>query len=341
MTNSELKIGPTLIEDTFAEAFSMRYTRLIVTAINDRWLKAAIAEFTGYGSSVIGCDAEVGVERWLSVDQTDDGRPGVSVMLFGFSTDALQKAVVNRVGQCLMTCPTTAVFDGFRSRRSAEFEKANASDSESPADGGWANEALENEAIADEVIALGKQLRFFGDGFQKSKLIDGRRFWRVPVMDGEFIVEDQIGVGKGVAGGNLLILGVDQTTTLVAAERAVDAIKRIPSVITPFPGGVVRSGSKVGSRYPKLRASTSHSYCPTLVGRVDTKLPPTAKSVYEIVIDGSSFETVAAATKAGVQAATGDGIIAVSAGNYGGKLGKHHFHLHALLGDEQPTGNHS
>ncbi len=316
-----LKIGNTLVEDTFAEAFGMRYTRLVVTAANQRWLEAGLNELCGYGSSVIGCDAEIAVEQFVPEDQTDDGRPGASVLAFGFSSDALGKAIVNRIGQCVMTCPTTAVFDGLGPNR-YRTDHPDAEDASDPLR-----------------LPLGNQLRYFGDGFQKSKLLGERRFWRVPVMDGEFICEDTIGAAKGVAGGNFLILAADQSAGLAAAERALDQINSLPNVILPFPGGVVRSGSKVGSRYDFIRASTSHTFCPTLRGRVDSKLTPQVNCVYELVIDGIDFDSVAEATIAGVRAAAGDGVIAISAGNYGGKLGKHHFHLHELLSKtvENPT----
>ncbi|MGB1929861.1 MAG: formylmethanofuran--tetrahydromethanopterin N-formyltransferase [Mariniblastus sp.] len=303
-----MKIGSTVIEDTFAEAFGMRYCRIVVTGRNRRWIEAAVHSFCGYGSSVIGCDAEVGVEQWLEPSDTPDGRPGVKILIFGFSSKAVQDAVVNRTGQCLMTCPTTAVYAG--------TENANGEEGESV-----------------ERVPLGKHLRFFGDGFQKSKLIADRRFWRIPVMDGEFLVEDLVTVRKGVAGGNLLILGQDQGTALDAAERAVTAIAELAEVITPFPGGVVRSGSKVGSRYPSLRASTSDSYCPTLRGRVESNLPENVNCVYEIVVDGTSSKAVAQATRTGIEAAVGEGVVSISAGNYGGKLGKHHFYLHDIMGE--------
>lgn len=286
----------------------MRYTRLIVTAVNERWLGTALSEFCGYGTSVIGCDAEVGVERILSVEDSPDFRPAASVLVFGFSTEALSKAAVNRVGQCLMTCPTTAVFSGM------PIERENLESKKQP-----------------EKISLGTHLRYFGDGYQKSKLLGDRRFWRIPVMDGEFIVEDEVGVGTGVAGGNLLIEAAKSSAGLSAAERAVEAIREQPAVITPFPGGVVRSGSKVGSRYKALRASTSHAYCPTLRGRVDSELKDGVNCVYEIVIDGTSFADVERAMWNSMNAAAGDGVIAISAGNYGGKLGKHHFHLHEIV----------
>ncbi|HEV7224165.1 MAG TPA: formylmethanofuran--tetrahydromethanopterin N-formyltransferase, partial [Pirellulales bacterium] len=275
------------------------YVRLVVTAHDEHWLDAAAREFTGYASSVIACDAEAGIERALGVEETPDGRPGLAFLVFGFSTDALMKAVPNRVGQCLMTCPTTAVFDGL--------------------------------AEGEERIALGKQIRFFGDGFQKSKLLDGRRYWRVPVMDGEFLVQESVGVGKGVAGGNLIMQSATLDAGLSAARRAVEAIQPLAGVITPFPGGIARSGSKVGSRYKKLPASTADAYCPTLRGRVATQLCPAANYALEVVVDGVDEAAVGGAMAAALRAAAGPGVVAIGAGNYGGKLGKFHFRLHELL----------
>ncbi len=298
-------LGSTFIDDTFAEAFGMSYTRLVVTAHDEHWLEAAIREATGYSSSVIACDAEAGVERRLSPGETPDGRPGVAILMFGFSQDALAKAVPKRTGQCLMTCPSTAVFDGL--------------------------------AASEKRIALGKHIRFFGDGYQKSKLIDGKRFWRVPVMDGEFLVQEDLGVGKGVGGGNVIIQTVTKEAGLAAARRAVEALANMDGIITPFPGGVARSGSKVGSRYKALPASTSDPFCPTLRGRVESKLHPEANCAYEVVIDGTSEAAVGAAMAAAVQAAVGEDVVAISAGNYGGKLGKFHFHLRKLLSSSQES----
>jgi formylmethanofuran--tetrahydromethanopterin N-formyltransferase len=294
-----MQLGETLIEDTFAEAFRMRYVRLIVTAYDDHWLDAAAREFTGYASSVIACDAEAGIERRVPATETPDGRPGLSFLVFGFSTEALAKAVPNRTGQCLITCPTTAVYNGL----------------------------LE----AEEKIPLGKHIRFFGDGFQKSKKLAGRRFWRVPVMDGEFLVEDILGVAKGVAGGNLIMQGATLEAAVGAARRAVEAVADMPGVITPFPGGIARSGSKVGSRYKKLPASTADAYCPTLRVRTETKLHPDSNFAYEIVIDGVDEAAVGGAMTAAMRAAAGPGVVNIGAGNYGGKLGKFHFRLHELL----------
>jgi formylmethanofuran--tetrahydromethanopterin N-formyltransferase len=150
-------------------------------------------------------------------------------------------------------------------------------------------------------------------------------------MDGEFVVVESLGVAKGVAGGNVLLMGRDMPATLEAAKRAVTAVGAIPGAITPFPGGVVRSGSKVGSRYKALKASTSDAYCPTLRGRVASKIHPDAHCVYEIVMDGESEAAVGQSITAAMHAAAGDGVLAISAGNYGGRLGKFHFHLRQLV----------
>jgi formylmethanofuran--tetrahydromethanopterin N-formyltransferase len=301
-----LTINNVPLDDTFAEAFPMTACRLLVTAATAGWARTAGVTATGYAASVIGCDAEAGIERELSPDHTPDGRPGVSLLLFGFSRDALQKAVINRVGQCVLTCPTTACYNGL------PVDKARA-------------------------LRIGGNLRFFGDTFQFSKLLDGRRYWRVPVMDGEFVCEDLFGTVKGVAGGNFLILGTTQWAALEAAEGAMAAIREVPGVIAPFPGGVVRSGSKVGSRYKKLKASTNDAYCPTIRPLVKSDLGPEVSAVYEIVIDGVDLASVEEATRAGVRAACRPGVVRITAGNYGGKLGPFHLHLHKLLGGPPPS----
>ncbi len=294
-----MQIGNTQIIDTFAEAFRMRYVRLLITAHDDYWLNAALQEFTGYGASVIACDAEVGVERMIPAGETPDGRVGSAVLIFGFSTDALASAVPNRVGQCVMTCPTTAVFNGLPD--------------------------------CETTVPLGKHLRFFGDGFQKSKKYAEQRYWRIPVMDGEFLIEETAGVTKGIAGGNIILQAEAQAPALAAVRRVTEAIAPMPNIMAPFPAGVVRSGSKVGSKYKQLVASTNHSLCPTLRGRVTSELVDGVNCVYEIVIDGTSEEAIAEALAMAIQEAVGDGVLAIGAGNYGGKLGKFHFHLHELL----------
>jgi formylmethanofuran--tetrahydromethanopterin N-formyltransferase len=302
-----MRIAGTLIEDTYAEAFTMRAARLVITADSERWATIAARTMTGFATSVIGCDCEAGVEGPLP-ERTLDGRPGVRVLVFARSADVLQDQLMRRVGQCVMTAATTACFDDLPS---------------------------------DETVRVGSLLRFFGDGQQISKVQDGalaaaapgraRRFWRIPVMDGEFVVEDRFGVRKSVAGGNFLILGRTPEAALTAAERAVEAIRRVSGVILPFPGGIVRSGSKVGSKYRKLIASTNSPYCPTLRRTVKTALPHDVACVLEIVIDGLTLDDVRRAMSAGIPAACGDGIARISAGNYGGKLGKHLVHLRPLL----------
>jgi len=278
----------------------MRCARVLITAADAYWVETAAREVSGYGTSVLGCDAEAGIEQVLGEGDTPDSRPGASVLLFGFSTEALGKAVPNRVGQCLLTCATTAVFDGFPG--------------------------------AEERIALGKHVRFFGDGFQKSKVIGGRRYWRIPVMEGEFLIEDTAGVMKGVAGGNIIIQGATPGDALAAALRGVEAVRALPGVITPFPGGIARSGSKVGSRYKALRASTNEAFCPTLRGRLEkSDLHPEATCAYEIVLDGIDEKAIASGMREAIRAAAGPRVPLITAGNYGGKLGKFLFHLHEVL----------
>lgn len=296
-----LTIHDVPLDDTFAEAFPMTACRVLVTAATVNWAHTAASKATGYAASVIGCDAEAGIERELSPEETPDGRPGFSLLLFGFSREALQQAVVNRVGQCILTCPTTACYNGLPVQK-------------------------------ERAIRIGGNLRFFGDTFQISKVLEGKRYWRLPVMDGEFLCEDLFGTVKGVAGGNFLILGETQSSALEAAEAAVQAIGKVRGVIAPFPGGVVRSGSKVGSRYKKLKASTNEAYCPTLRALVKSALPDNVGAVYEIVLDGLDLASVEEAMRVGVRAACRPGVVRISAGNYGGKLGPFHLHLHRLLG---------
>ncbi len=277
----------------------MTAVRLIVTAVSERWVLAAANAATGFASSVIGCDVEAGIERVVPASETPDGRPGMSLLMFAFSRDALQKAVVNRVGQCVLTCPTTACYNGL--------------------------------PITDKNIRVGGNLRFFGDGWQSSKRLEGRRYWRMPVMDGEFLCEDVFGTIKGVAGGNFLMLAETQEAGLLAAEAATAAIAKILGVILPFPGGVVRSGSKVGSQYKGLKASTNDAYCPTLRGLVKSVLPEGVNAVYELVFDGVDLQSVQEATRVGVLAACIPGVRKITAGTYGGKLGPHHIRLREVL----------
>ncbi len=297
-----MRINGVSIDETFAEAFGMKATRVLVTAVNHRWARHAAEAMTGFATSVIGCGVEAGIEAELPAQETPDGRPGVSVLLFGMSAKALGKQLENRVGQCVLTAPGSAVFAGMH---------------------------------GDKTINLGRNIRFFGDGFQASKLIGERRYWRVPVMDGEFLCEESTGYTSAVGGGNFLVLAASQIQALNACEAAIDAMRKVPNVIMPFPGGVVRSGSKIGSKYSALPASTNQAYCPTLKGMTDTQLTADIESVLEIVIDGVSDNDVRTAMRAGIEAACAlgvqQGVKRISAGNYGGKLGQFHFHLREIL----------
>ncbi len=290
------------IDATFAEAFPMKATRIIITAQNEKWALIAAQSMSGFATSVIACGCEAGIERTLTPEETPDGRPGVAVLFFAMGGKGLAKQLETRAGQCVLTSPTSALFNGIKS---------------------------------DIKIPLGKNLRYFGDGFQIAKVIAGKRYWRIPVMDGEFLTEATAGQVEAVGGGNFLVLAESQPQALAACEAAIDAMRKIPNVIMPFPGGVVRSGSKVGSKYKALNASTNDAFCPTLKGMTDTELSASCESVMEIVIDGLSKQDIDKAMRVGIQAVcelgAESGIQRISAGNYGGKLGPFHFHLQEIM----------
>jgi formylmethanofuran--tetrahydromethanopterin N-formyltransferase len=298
-----------LIDATYAEAFDMRATALIITAPTQRWARIAATSLTGFATSVIACGVEAAIDSDMIPDTTPDGRPGVRVLLFAGSTGELQKQLTNRVGQCVLTSPGSACYAGL---------------------------------AGTEPLKLGDGLRYFADGFQISKRLPDRHIWRLPVMDGEFVCEGTTGMTRGaVGGGNLIVMGRTSEATLAAAEAAADAVAGVADAIAPFPGGIARSGSKVGSKYKGLMASTNHAYCPTLRGAVpDSALGPDIGAVLELVIDGLTPDAVAAAMRAGLAAivALGPdrGATRVGAGNYGGKLGRHHFHLHDLAPEAAP-----
>ena len=296
------------IDDSFAEAFDMRATALVITAPDLRWARQAAVSMTGFATSVIGCGVEAAIDAELAATATPDGRPGMRVLLFAGSTGELQKQLQARVGQCVLTSAGSACYAGIEGA---------------------------------ERLKLGDALRYFGDGWQIAKRLpgagsDGRRYWRMPVMDGEFVCEGTTGLTKqAVGGGNLLLLARSGAAALRAAEAVAAAVAATPDAIAPFPGGIVRSGSKVGSKYKALPASTNHVYCPTLRGVVDSALDAETRAVLEVVIDGLTADSVAAAMRAGLAAAVAlgpeSGACRIAAGNYGGKLGRHHFQLRDLL----------
>ena len=292
-------VGDTEVADTFAEAFPMRFARLLITAATETWALEAARSMTGFATSVIGCKCEAAIERLLSSTETPDGRPGAAVLLFAMDREGVGKRVLERVGQSVMTCPTTACFDGL--------------------------------AGAERTVPLGRSLRYFGDGFQASKVIAGQRFWRIPVMEGEFLVCESVGVGHGVGGGNLVIGAGDEDVALAAAQAAAEAM-RGEGVALPFPGGIVRSGSKVGALTSNsMPASTNHQMAPTLRAQVaDTLVPEGVSAMFEIVIDAVSEDAVREAMRRGLHAAAGAGATHLTAANFGGKLGQFHFPLSEL-----------
>jgi formylmethanofuran--tetrahydromethanopterin N-formyltransferase len=296
-----VNIRGVLIEDTFAEGFGMAAARVVITATNLKWARIAALKLTGFATSVIACKCEAAIERELSPDETPDDRPGIAVLVFAIGTENLNRRLVERIGQTVLTCPTTSCFDGLPE--------------------------------APDRVSVGRALRAFGDRFQISKVVGGQRYWRVPVMEGEFLLQESFGVQKrAVGGGNFLILGEDAPRALAAAEAAVAAMDGMPGIILPFPGGVVRSGSKVGSRgYKSMIASTNDAYCPTLRLTTDSALAEGVNSVLEIVIDGLDAHAISRAMRAGIDAACRPGVLAIAAGNYGGNLGTFHFPLRQIM----------
>ena len=279
----------------------MKASRIIITAESKYWLKKAVDSMTGFATSVIACGCECGIEKEIPPSKTPDGRPGMIVLIFAMDSESLAKQVLRRVGQCILTTPTTACFSGLET---------------------------------DEKINLGNAIRYFGDGFQISKKLNDKKFWRIPVMEGEFIIEDKTSITSGIGGGNILIIGTSNKEVLKAGEAAVKEMKKIDNIILPFPGGIVRSGSKVGSKYKNLIASTNDAYCPTLKGITKTNLDKDIECVLEIVVDGINEKDIALAMKKGISIICkkfNKGIKSISAGNYGGKLGPFHFHLRDIM----------
>jgi formylmethanofuran--tetrahydromethanopterin N-formyltransferase len=290
------------IVDTFAEMFPLWAGRVLITAQNEKWALIAANVTTGFATSVIMSPAEASIEGAVSADSTPDKRPGILVQIYNRDRFELKHQLMERIGQCIMTCPTTAAFDGLPAMRK---------------------------------LSVGRSLRYFGDGFQKKTLVGHRKCWRIPVMEGDFIVEDMFGAMEAVAGGNFMIFAKDQSSGLAASEAAADAIRaNTTDVIMPFPGGICRAGSKAGSLKYKLKASTNHPYCPKLRTLVpDSVVPENVNSVYEIVINGLTLDAVKKAMSEGVKAAANaQGIVKISAGNYGGKLGPYKAYLKDALG---------
>jgi len=290
------------VVDTFAEAFNLWMSRILITAKNEKWARIAASVSTGFATSAIACPCEAGIDKEVAASETPDGRPGVIVM-FCASKKKLERVLIDRIGQCILTCPTTAVFDALGEEPELTYDTGN-------------------------------KMKYFGDGFQKKGEVAGREVYRIPVMEGEFIIEKDFGAKKGVAGGNFFIMAETEEQGLAAAEAAAEAIQKIDKVILPFPGGICRSGSKVGSlKYKFMQATTNQKYCPTLKGQIeDSELPDEVNSVYELVINGLTLDLVKQAMAAGIKTAINmPGVKKITAGNYGGELGKHFIYLKELL----------
>jgi formylmethanofuran--tetrahydromethanopterin N-formyltransferase len=295
-----MKIGKVEVEDTYAEAFPIKIARILITG-REEWALFAAREATGFASSLILCPAEAGIEGPAEKEKTPDGRTGFHIMICHPSKKKLEEQVLARVSQCILTCATVSAWDGLPD--------------------------------SEEKIEIGKKLKFFGDGYESEGILGGRNVYRIPIMSGEFVVEDKFGVVDGVAGGNFFIFSSEEEAGLIASSKAVEAISSVPGVITPFPGGIVASGSKVGSsRYKFMKATTNERYCPTLREKVKSMVPENVKAVYEIIINGLSIDAVKSAMREGILSAIKvDGIVKISAGNYGGKLGKYMIELKEVL----------
>jgi len=296
-----MRINGVEIEDTFSEAFPIKISRVLITAVTERWALEAAREATGFGTSVIGCPSESGIEFVTNGNETPDGRPGVYIQICNMSFKTLETSLLSRLGQCVLTAPTASAFNGFPE--------------------------------AENQFDTGKKISFFGDGYQK--LVDdyfGRKVWKIPIISGDFVIEQSIGAIEGIAGGNFYILGQNQMAALTAAEAAVDAIRRHKGTITPFPGGVVASGSKVGSKYKGLKASTNAAFCSTLRDDGICVLAENVSAIYEIVINGISRQAIEESMRAGINAACRiPGVLRISAANFEGKLGPHRFELQKIL----------
>ena len=297
-----MKVNGVEVEETFAEAFDIKIARVLITAYDYDWAYIAANEATGFGTSVIMCPAEAGIERKALPSETPDGRPGYYIQICHMSKKGLEEQLIARIGQCVLTAPTTAVFNGLPD--------------------------------AEEKFDAGNKLRFFGDGYEKQIEVAGRKMWAIPMMEGDFLIENDIGYTNGIAGGNFFIMAETQPSALAGAKAAVQAISDVDGVITPFPGGIVASGSKVGAnKYKFLKASTNEKFAPSIRSEVaETEVPENVRAIYEIVINGLSIDAVKEATKTGILAATKiPGVVKITAGNYGGKLGKHLIYLNELF----------
>jgi formylmethanofuran--tetrahydromethanopterin N-formyltransferase len=290
------------IVDTYAEAFPIKVARILITAANKHWAEVAALEATGFGTSVIMCPAEAGIEKFVTGDETPDGRPGVYIQICTFGYKALEEQLLERIGQCVLTAPTTAVFNGLPD--------------------------------AEKQFDTGFKLKFFADGTESETEVAGRKAYKIPMMEGDFIVEHSIGAVQGVAGGNFFIFADCQLTGLAAAENAVAAIQKLEGSITPFPGGIVASGSKPGAnKYKFLKATANEKFCPSIKDQIEgTEIPADVNVVYELVINGTSVDAVGKAISVGIKAAVATaGVKKITAGNFGGTLGPHKFNLHDLL----------
>lgn len=297
------------VDDTYAEAFKSLYAEILITARDRYWVDRAVEACTGNASSTIMCDCEAAMSHYVEPGETPDQRPGAVVQFHvpRFWKDRVQKlerSLIVRVGQNVLTCPTAACFS-----------------------------TMPNEATT---FPLGRKLAYFGDGHESESNRFGRPGWVIPILSGEFFLDAQFGYREGLMGGNLWYFGSTAEGALEGAMKGVEAAKRA-GVIMPFPGGMAGSGSKAGSKYKFIVGSTYAEYCPTLREKMgdQCRLPQGVVSVQEIILNGCDLPTIAASMQAAIAASRATpGLERISAGNYGGKLGKSFIYLHA---EKQPA----
>lgn len=292
---------PAEVDDTYAEAFSGFYSEFLVTAKDRKWLMAAVNAAVGCATSGIGCGCEAAVDEIIPPSKTPDGRIGAAVMFWvsRFSPDPvkqLEGELLSRIGQCILTAPSTAV---------------------------W------NMTDSGKKLPVGKKIGYFADGYQREEARFGRSVVVVPRMMGDFLIEKELGYSEGVMGGNLWFFAKSESSALRAAEKAVKVISATSGVVATFPGGVCAAGSKIGSKYSFLSASTHERLCPTLVPHItDSQVPSGVASISEVVFNGISLELLQDVSLKAVHAAKDTpGLLRVSAGSYGGKLGEYRIYL--------------
>ena len=294
------------VEDTYCEAFEGLVVQLQVTAQDREFLNRATNAFTALPSTVFG-DAEGGIVRWFTEKETIDGRPGAIVQLWVTGTGKKSHAkfydqLGRRIRQGILVVPTTAVFDYF------------------PKD-------------VDTKFNIMSNVGHCGDGYEWIVEEYNRKLINVPIMMGyDFLIEEELSYAKGVMGGNLWLFCDSIDSGIKVGREAVKIITEIDDVCTTF--DICSAGSKPETNFPEIGPSTNHPYCPTLRNKLrseEFKVPEGVESIPEIVFNALNIDIVGQTMLKVIQGIIDmDGLIKISSGNYGGKLGKYKIHLREL-----------